>query len=54
MDKKVEMYGNTTLTNILEKRNLIELEYYKICNNLTNKENAKTYGLGVIKKFAMK
>ncbi|MGN1269447.1 MAG: DUF6514 family protein [Clostridia bacterium] len=50
MDKKVEMYGNTTLTNSLERKNLIELEYYKICNNLTSKKNSKPYGLGVIKK----
>ncbi len=50
MDKSVEMYGNTTLTNNLEKEKLIQLEYYKICNNLANKENVKPYGIGIIKK----
>lgn len=50
MNKQVEIFGNTVLTDDIKKKNLVELEYYKICNNLDNKEAIKPYGIGVIKK----
>lgn len=54
MESSIEIYGNTVIHddfNEIPNNDSIQLQYYKIHSDISDKYNEKPYGIGVIKTF---